>query len=504
MATQKDFSLLLKDIKIDSIGLNFICGKNALHILNLLYDEIKARKLNNENIRGAVDYDPLGNLTITGRYYNNENIDLKILANLIQFTSKYLPYYKALAINGYFFHDAGASIVQELGYCISMASEYLSQLTDSGISVDSICHNLQFNLGIGTNYFMEIAKIRALRFLWAKIAEAYQTVKDESKKTFIHSITSEWNQTIYNPYMNLLRATTESMSAIIGGTNSLVVRPFTNAYKPTTSFANRLSRNIQIILNEEAYLGKVVDPGAGSYYIENLTNSIIDESWKLFLTIEAEGGYLNALKKGLIQAEMEATAQYRNNAIANRREVLVGTNQYPDFEESVKNEIHEEIVFPARNIENTSITPLKIYRASQEFEKLRLATEKHSHRPTVFILTYGDLALRRARATFACNFFACAGYKIMDNPGFSEIEKGIEAANKAKADIVVLCSCDDEYVNIALQVVKNLTKNSILVIAGAPDCMDELQALGITNFIHTRSDVLETLKYYHKILGITI
>ena len=501
---QKDFSHLLNDITLEGIGLNFICGFNAPQIVNMLQKETQIRKIGRENITGSTDFDPLGYLTITGRFNLNEKTDLESLVKLLKFASDKLPNYRVLGINGYFFTSSGASIIQELGYSLAMANDYLSYLTDIGLDVNTICRHLQFNMGVGSNYFMEIAKIRAARFLWAKIVEAYNPQNNESTRTYIHSVTSEWNQTFYDPYMNILRATTESMSAIIGGTDSLVVRPFTFPYKPTTKFSGRLARNIQIILNEEAYMSKVIDPAAGSYYIENLTDSIIDETWKIFLKVESEGGYLQALKKGLIQADIEVTAQNRENLIATRREILVGTNQYPDFQESVKSEIDEDIAFPSLSSQKKDVQPLKKFRGAMSFEKLRLSTEKHTHRPLVFMLTMGDLSMRRARATFAYNFFTCAGYEVIDNPGFLSVEEGVKAALNSKADIITLCSSDDEYPVLAPAVFNHLKDKAILVVAGAPACMDELRTKSIENFIHFRSNVLETLKLYNKKLGIEL
>ena len=416
-----------------------------------------------------------------------------------------LPNYRVLAVNGYFFTNAGASAVQELGYSLSMAAEYLSRLTDALIPVDTICHHLQFNLGVGSNYFMEIAKIRAFRLIWAKIVEAYQPENDESKKANIHSITSEWNQTIYDPYVNLLRATTEAMAAVIGGTNSLTVRPFTFPYKPTTKFSGRLARNIQIILKEEAYMNQIADPAAGSYYIENLTDAIIDEAWKIFLKVDAAGGYLEALKKGMIQSDIEATAENRDTAIATRHEILLGINQYPDPDLAMKDEVVTDMAFLLAPAEKPDIRPIRRCRGATGFEKLRLATEKHSvKRPVVFMLTIGNPVMRKARAGFSSSFFACAGYQIIDNPGFNTPEEGVKAALNSSADIIVLCSSDEEYTEIATSVHKLVKNKAILVVAGAPACMDELKARGIENFIHLRSNVLKTLKEYHKKLGIDV
>lgn len=499
---QEDMSRLLKDIHVDCIRLFFVCGFNAPQILKLLKNVLTDKNIDVSKVQGAVDYDPLGYLTTLGNFSKSEESDFNELSDLISFAEENLPGLKVLGINGLFFNNAGASVVQEMTYSLSMAAEYLSRLTDAGFSVDTISKHMQFNLGVGSNYFMEIAKIRAFRYLWAKLVEAYKPEKEESKKADIHSNTSEWNQTIYDPYVNVLRATTESMAAVIGGTDSLTVRPFTYSYKQTSKFSGRISRNIQIILKEEAYLGNIADPSAGSYYIENLTASLIDETWNLFLKTEEEGGYLAALKKGSIHAAIEATANNRKKLIATRREVFLGTNQYANTQESVIDEIDEGLAFPEAFEGETEVTPIKKFRGAMDFEKLRMAIELHGSKPKVFLMTIGNLTMRKARAAFSTNFFGCAGYELVDNNGFDTPEEGVNAALEAKADIVVVCSSDDEYAELVPAIQTALGDKAILAVAGAPDCMEDLKAKGVDNFIHMRSNLLETLTDYHNKLGI--
>ncbi len=503
--SQQDFSDLLKDIQLEGIGLYFVGFNPVSEILGFLRKEISNRKIEPALVNGAIDYDPLGYLTFNGKYLSSENEDFNILKNLILSASSDLPNYKVLGINGFYFTNSGASVVQELGYSMAIAIEYLARMTDAEISTDLISHHLQFNFGVGSNYFMEIAKIRAARLLWARIAEAFKPSKPESMQTKIHSVTTEWNQTIYDPYVNVLRTTTESMAAILGGTDSLTVRPFTASYKPTTKFSGRIARNIQIILKEEAYLGNVIDPAAGSYYIENLTDSIINESWNIILKIEEEGGYLEALKKGVVQSDISATADYRKKMIATKKEILLGTNQYPNMSESMKDEIVPEIAFPPSLDSKLEVTPLKTFRGSMEFERIRLATENYPGiRPKVFLLTIGNPTMRKARATFSSNFFACAGYEIIDNPGFSTPEEGVQAALHTKANIIVLCSSDEEYAELAPIVHSAVGNKAILIVAGAPPCMNDLKAKGIENFIHVKSNLLESLMEYHQKLGLSL
>jgi len=504
LKTNEDFSRLLKGIPVESTGLYFLCGSQAPELLSMLVQEIDTRKIAKELIRGAMDYDPLGYLTLTGHYINSEEADFQNLRELILTADKNLPNYRILGINAHYLHNAGASIVQELGYGLSMAAEYFTKLASMGVPIDTVAQHIQLNCGIGSNYFLEIAKIRAARFLWAKIAEAYQVGKELSKKLIIHSVTSGWNQTIFDPYMNILRATTESMAAILGGADILSVLPFNSAYKQSDNFSDRLARNIQIILRKEAYFDKIADPAAGSYYIEILTDSIIREAWNIFLQVDENGGYVQALKKGLVQSDIEEMARTRDNQIATRKSILVGINQYPSADETIPNEIASQTAFPKIQTKTTIIKPLKIYRGAMEFEKLRRATEKNSFRPKVFLLPYGNVALRRARATFSANFFACAGYQIIDHPGFDSPEQGVKEAMKNKPHIMVLCSSDDEYAELAQRVHKMIGDEILMVIAGSPSCREDLEKLGIEYFIHMKSNVLEILKLFHHKLGIKL
>jgi methylmalonyl-CoA mutase len=352
---------------------------------------------------------------------------------------------------------------------------------------------------------MEIAKFRAARMLWAYTVKAYEGTTECAQKMYIHAKTSAWLQTIYDPYVNMLRGTTESMSATIAGVDSLEVLPFDKAFEQPTEFSNRIAHNVQIILKEESYFDKVADPAAGSYYVEKLTSLIADEAWKLFKIIEEKGGYVEAFKSGFIQEQINASAQKHNTNIETRREIILGTNQYPNFNESLSPELRENIGKYCTcdcNVENRIAEPVKIYRAAEAFETMRMKTENSGKQPKAFMLTFGNLAMCRARAQFSSNFFACAGIKVIDNNRFADIEEGTKAALESNAEIVVACSSDEEYAEAVPQIAKLLANRCILVVAGAPACENELREKGITHFISVRNNVLETLKQYQKELEI--
>ena len=415
-----------------------------------------------------------------------------------------LPKYRCISVNAIELNNAGSYIAQELGYALAWGNEYLNALIEAGVSADDAAKKIKFNFGISSNYFLEIAKFRAARMLWANIVKEYNPACDCSCKMLAHAETSTFNLTLFDAHVNMLRTQTEAMSAALAGVNSITVSPYDKAYQTPDDFSERIARNQQLLLKEECHFDKVVDPAAGSYFIENLTVSIAQQAWNLFLQVEEEGGMMEAIKAGKVQEAVNASNKARHDAVAKRREILLGTNQYPNFTEKADGKAplgcqcccggNEECEKP--------IATLSKDRAANEFEALRLQTENSGKRPKAFMLTIGNLAMRQARAQFSCNFLACAGYEVIDNLGFATVEEGVEAAMKANADIVVICSSDDEYAEHAVPAFQALNGRAMFIVAGAPACMEDLKAAGIENFIHVRCNVLETLKEYNAKLGI--
>jgi methylmalonyl-CoA mutase len=385
---------------------------------------------------------------------------------------------------------------------------------EAGLSIDRAANLIRFSMAVSSNYFMEIAKFRAARLLWAGIVAHYNPEKECAGKMLTHAVTSQWNQTVYDPHTTMLRGTTEAMSAAIAGVHSLEVLPFDAAFETPTDFSNRIARNVQMLLKNESHFDRVADPSGGSYYIETLTKSIADEAWKLFCEVEDKGGYIAAFKGGFITGTVEASAAAKDKAVATRRTVLLGTNQYPNFTETAPATLCECAVsrsgFPscggmaAGTADGViSAYTLKPYRGAMPFEQIRLATDRNDKTLTAFMLTCGTLAMARARAQFACNFFACAGIRVQDNTFFASVAEGAKAALAADADIVVICASDDDYATLASEAAKLIGDKAILVVAGAPASQSELEAAGISHFISVKSNVLETLKSYLKELGIT-
>ena len=496
---------LLEKFPLENIALNLIIDDHYRGYLEGLAKVVADKQLDTGKVKGSISLDPIGALASRGNFRNNMEADLRELRECIEFARKHLPAFRVLNIGGDLFHDAGGSITQELAYTLSLGNEYLARLVDMGMRPADILPFMHFQFSAATSYFMVIAKHRAVRYLWSRIAEVYDAEAARKIPMFLHTRSSFWVQTIYDPYVNLLRTTTSSMAAIIGGTDSLQVNPFDSAYKKPGKVSERIARNTQIVLKEEAHLDKVIDPSAGSYYIDNLTDALISKAWEIFLGVEEQGGLYESLMQGYIQDSINHMVRHRRERFANRKDLLLGTNQYPNFGEEMKDEmdpaIDKETVLPP---EERIIEPIVRSRSGVEFAELRLKTESHAgKKPVAFMLTLGNLAMRRARAMFGCNFFASGGFTVVDNIGFASPEEGIQEAIKAKADIVVLCSSDDEYPEYAKVIAEKLSGRCIPVIAGYPkDHLEELKQSGFGHFIHIRSNVLEELKKFQELLGI--
>ena len=489
---------LLNGICPECVELNFrVCIRCAAQLATILADYFKAQGADLAKVEGSINYDPINRMMLKGKELNQAEVAEIAVATVKAAAA--LPKFRVIGVNSLSLNNAGAYCSQELGYALAWGAEYMTMLTEGGLTADEAGKAIKFNMGVGGNYFMEIAKFRAARMLWAMIVKAYAPACDCAAKMRVHAETSTFNKTIYDAHVNLLRTQTEAMSATIAGVDSLTVNGFDVTYKESDDFSERIARNQQLLLKEESHFDKVTDPSAGSYYIENLTNSIAEQAWKLFLEIQNEGGFFAAVEAGKVQEAMKATSAKRLKDVSARKEVLLGTNQFPNFSEMAAEKITKEACTCANCGCETpkGLATLPTVRAAQEFEDLRLATERSAKRPKAFMLTIGNLAMRLARAQFSCNFFACAGYEVIDNLGFETVEAGVEAAQKAGADIIVLCSSDDEYAEYAPAAFKAIDSKQIFVVAGAPACMEDLKAAGIENFIHVRVNVLDTLKSFN-------
>jgi len=500
-SVNKEFiATLLDGILPQYVELNFkTCQRHCVELATVLLDYFKQKGYPLTDLKGSINFDPIEKILVKGKDVTPVLSEAKSLIEAL----KELPGYRCINVNSVSLNNAGAYIYQELGYALAWGAEYLNVLTEAGVEATEAAKRIKFNMGVSENYFMEIAKFRAARLLWAQIVKQYEPKCDCACQMHVCAITSEYNQTLFDSYVNLLRSQTETMSAALANVDSIIVTPFDKPYETPTEFAERIARNQQLLLKEEAHFDKLVDVAGGSYTIEHLTDAIAREGWKLFLAIEEAGGFLAEALKGNVTNAVNTTNDKRHAAAATRREFILGTNQFPNFTEtSDGKQPAGSVCCCATATDGAGLPVLNKERLASEFETLRLSTEKAAKQPIAFMLTIGNLAMRQARAQFSCNFLAAAGYKVMDNLGFKTVEEGVDAALEAKADIVVICSSDDEYAEYAIPAFQYLNGRAMFVVAGAPACSEDLKAAGIENFIHVKSNQLETLRAYNAKLGI--
>jgi len=388
------------------------------------------------------------------------------------------------------FQEHAAGAIEEVGFALSEAVDFFAEMHARGLDVDRIAASLSFSFAMGPEFFLQIAKLRAFRMVWSRATESFGGSQAAGVSP-IHACTARWDKTIYDPCVNILRATTEVISAILGGADSISCAPFDECYKQPDENSRRLARNTQILLKKEALLSRVADPLGGAYMVEVLTNSIASQGWKLFQELEAAGGYRKALDAGIIASVLVRRIGSREHAIDCRRRVLTGTNRFADpFEEALW------------RVEVSHIDSAP--RAARAFEALRLRTEQFTHRTgnqlRILLAEIGDAKMRSARAQFAADFLACAGFA----PGKQQFEHAEQIAG-CDADLIVLCSSDAEYLTIAgdlLSILRDRGSHAKVVIAGNPDTAEQLRNLGVADFIHLRSNAVEVLAGLQQLIGI--
>lgn len=535
---QADFNTLLGDIDLTQVPVHFSANMASPVIAAMLSNFCDETHLDTSKIKGSFLYDPFTFILSNGVLPKKLETLWDEARQLTEWNRTHTPNMRILGIDTRLFHNSGATIVQELGFALAAGSDYLARLSETGLKPSRVAESIHFNFSIGSNYFLEIAKLRAARLLWKKILNAYNI---DNGSTCLHGESSQWNKTIYDPYTNMLRTTTEGMSAAIAGCDSITLNPFDQSFDRPDEFSQRIARNSQIIMKEEAYLNKVSDPAAGSYYIETVTDKIAAEAWSLFQEVENQGGMLQSILDRYVSIAVEESRKKRDHQIARRGRILVGTNQYPKADEKKKarkapyktvslteteNDIsidHSKLINSIADALNNgaslgdvvpslfklsrhNIRPLRPYRGAEPFEELRMATQQHAATPKVLTLPIGNKKMRKARSSFAVNFFGCVGHDIEDPIGFESMGEAITAIKEQQPDIIVLCSSDEEYTDLVPELcakTRDLNSDPIIVLAGDPkDKIDEYRSIGIDEFIHSKCNVLETLKRFQQKLGI--
>ncbi len=442
---------------------------------------------------GFILCDPLG-LEVWGEAGRaRANAAVKKLAQTVSLYKENAPGYRCIGAGG--FHGEGADAVEEAAFALALGAEYLVLLKENGVSTKAAANAVVFHFSAGSLFFVEAAKLRAARAVWAHIVEKFDRRADARMRTHVSS--SRLNKPVCDSEVNILRSTGEAMAAITGGCDSLSITAYDGGYNPGDSKSQAVARNTQLILRHECGFGHVSDPCGGSYYTDALTDKIARAAFELFLEIESKGGFLKCARSGFIKERLEKSAEERENRVAAGKEAIIGVNRYPIEGERIAARVKRA---GARG-------------AGKEFEKIRAATEKHAKKkgrfPSCFLVKTGDPAMSSARAVFSVNFFSAAGFEIIDGGFFTSAAKAATEAAKSRADVFAVCSEDSNYAVFApafARALKKKRKKSIIAVMGNPgeEGGSKCEKAGVEEVINIRSNILNTLKRILKNSGVKL
>jgi len=562
LSTLEDMELLLNNIVLEVLPLYMNTGANPLPIISLLGAYMKKNNSEYAKLKGCIGSDPLGELAAEGTIPLSLGRAYELMAEYTGWAAGNAPELRTILVDGRVCHEGGGDSVQELAYALAAGAEYMGEMLDRGLAVDQCAGRMAFSFSLGSNFFMEIAKIRAARMLWTQIVKAFGGNK-ASQKMFIHARTSSWTKTVYDPYVNMLRNASEAFAGAIAGVDSMHVAPFDEAVREADGFSRRISRNVQSILQDECHFTQPIDPAGGSWYIETLTGQVAEKAWSLFQEINVSGGVYEALKAGRLQKAVSDKYEEKFAAMAKRLHIWVGTNMYSnlseeklppsgtDYEELRGNRIREvqnyrlskdmfmlqealiELNIAGKGLVDKGIEaaldgatlgdisditsgapasaekvePVKKQRGAERFEELRKKSElmgkKYENVLKVFLFNMGPVSQHKARADFSAGFFEVGGFQVLKNNGFESVDAAVEAALTSEAGIGVICSTDDTYpelVPVIAKKAKAAKPELKLMVAGRPP--KELEAgyrqAGVDGFIFMGADCYDILKGLQK------
>ncbi len=509
LESAEDVDRALRGVDVSAVPLFVHAGVWALPTANRIIQWLDRQGRAAADLHGGILADPIGELLHTGSLPVTFEFACDDMARLQRLARREDLAVRTVGVNAAVWAEAGASAVQELAFGLAAGVEYLRAFNQRGVSADEAAPGFLFTYALGSNLFMEISKLRAARLLWSRAVQAAGGGL-EAQRLVCHGRTTRWNKTVLDPHVNLLRATTEAFAGIVGGCDGLTVGAFDECVRPADDFSRRLARNIQIILDEECQLGRVVDPAGGSYYVETLTAQLAAKAWSLFQDIERKGGLVTALRAGHPQALVAKTAAERLAATESRRDGIIGTNLHPNLREKLP-----AVSFtprPAVTAGEVTITPLVARRRAEPFEALRRRTEAflaaNGTRPKVFLAAFGPRKQHAARAEFSAGFFAAGGFEAVSGKSSDTAEAAAQAALASGAPVVVLCSTDDTYpalVPAAAQALKASAKPPIVVLAGlpaTPELQQQFKSAGVDEFIHIRANCARVLSGFLDTLGL--
>lgn len=532
LTTLQDIYEALTEIDLAAHPIYIHTGESSATLVGMICAMLQANGEKRTKLHGIIGADPIGVLAEDGHLSISGDTLYSEMAGLIKWTEKNKMDLRTILIQGQIYNNGGASAVQELGFMLATAIAYIRQLQAKGLDINSIAKNIAFSFALGSNFFMEIAKLRAAKVLWSKIVESFGG-DAESQKMVIHAKTGLFNKTTYDPYVNMLRTTTEAFSAAIGGVDSLETTPFDACMQLPDEFSRRIARNAQLILQNECNLRQPIDPAGGSWYVETLTQQVADKAWQVLQDVETKGGIVLALQNGFVQKDIQDVLSQRLKKLAQRADRVVGVNMYANAMEPVieKRKINVEEIHQTRiqsvksfladideTYKNISLSELDRARANENFmtlleqafaagatlaevtavlkqnnaemkiekvvekhrfseqfealrNKARIYESEHGEKLKVFLCNMGSIPQHKPRAEFSTGFFEVGGFEVLKNDGFMTTQEAAKAAVDSGAFAAIICSTDDTYPELVPPTAKQIKAakpDMIVMVAGMP------------------------------------
>jgi len=543
ISTLADLEKALEGVHLEMISTYIQAGACGLSVAALLLALAKKRGMDIAKLTGCVESDPLRVLAARGKLPVSLAEAYREMSFVTKFAAHKAPKLQTIGVSGMPYANSGASAVEELGYVLATAAEYIREMGKTGLSIDEVAPRMRVTLSLGSNFFMEIAKLRAARLTLANLVEAFGG-SDASKSIYIHARGTKWNKSRLDPYTNLLRSTTETFSGAIGGADGMHTSAFDETYETPDEFSRRIARNQQIIMQEECELTRTIDPAGGSYYVEWLTDQVAKKAWEIFQKIEGMGGMAKALESGVIEDAVGKLRADRLKKIQQRRDEVVGVNAYPNATEklvevktpdlaAIKAERSAAVAAARKAVAidlegkcptcvladaalagasigdmaaalrkgdaapATIAKPLAEVRASESYEKLRAASAayaaKEGHAPQILQANMGSSRAYRIRADWTSAFFNAAGNQMLNTVDFKNPEDAVKAAETAGAKVVVITSSDENYVTMAeatAKAFKAMANAPYVLLAGTPTPEQEApwKAAGVDEYVNVRAN----------------
>ena len=562
VTTVEDMHVLLTGLDLAKFPLYVYTGANAVPLLALVAAARRAAGEDMKNVRGIVGADPIGTLVTDGKLPASLDSYYDSLAAAARWATVNAPHLRTVFVRSDVYSSGGANDVQEVAAVLAAATAYLRALCERGLTIDAAASQIAFAFSMGANFFLQIAKLRAVRPLWAQIVKAFGG-NAEAQKMRIHARPALFFKTVYDPYVNMLRNTTEIFSGVVGGIDSFESAPFDEPIRKGDEFSRRIARNVQIMLQEEFGLLQPIDPAGGSWAVETLTRQMKEKIWAAFQGIEKEGGIAAALRAGTVQEGIAKVLADRFKNADLRRDRIVGNNMYPNMTETLLETRAEDTAalkaqrtkdieaylsdidtkhrdetlaaFKADgSVQNAveaalagatiaelmaaltagkgaeTVAAIAPHRWSERFEALRRRTEDYKaakdDNVKIFLANMGPIPQHKARADFTTGFLQVGAFEVLGNDGFKTVDEAAEAARASGADAVVICSTDATYPEIvpalAPKLHKVLPQARVFLAGAAPkDLLETYKEAGIDEYISVRANCYEILEGLQKQKG---